>query len=392
MVAVVAGYFCLDIAPDLSHMPEGQFLAYFRPGRLLQIGEAKFSGGGAVSNTGLVLNRLGTPTQFIAKVGADPFGRALCEIVAEQDPGLLEGIRMDEAASTSYTLIFDPPGIDRIFINFPGANDTFSIKDIDFEIIAKANLFHFGYPPGMRQFYLNDGDELVSLYKQVKSLGITTSLDTSFPDPTRESGKVNWKLLIKRTLPFVDIFQPSVEELLFMLRHDTYQTMAESPGGVISAVTPDLLADLSDELLSLGVKIVLIKLGQRGAYLRTAGKAVLQQMGNAAPQDLSGWSNQELWAPCFEVEVVGTTGSGDAAIAGFLSAVLRNTSPQLALTIAVAAGACSVEGPDSLSCVLTWERTVDRINHGWQRHHLDLSPEGWCKDETLDLWVKPKVV
>jgi sugar/nucleoside kinase (ribokinase family) len=163
MLAVVAGYFCLDIAPDLSHIPEGQFLAYFRPGRLLQIGEAKFSGGGAVSNTGLALNRLGTSTQFSAKVGADPFGHALCEIVAEQDSSLLEGIQIDGTAATSYTLIFDPPGLDRTFINYPGTNDTFSIKDVDFNSVADAHLFHFGYPPGMRQFYLNDGNELVAL-------------------------------------------------------------------------------------------------------------------------------------------------------------------------------------------------------------------------------------
>lgn len=389
MLAVVAGYFCLDIAPDLSHMPEGQFLTFFQPGRLLQIGEAKFAGGGVVSNTGLALNRLSTPTHLIAKVGADPFGRALCEIVAEQDPGLLLGIQIDETASTSYTLIFDPPGVDRTFINFTGPNDTFSIKDIDFDIITKAHLFHFGYPPGMRQFYLNDGDELVALYKQVKDLGITTSLDTSFPDPTREGGQVNWKLLIQKTLPFVDIFQPSVEELLYMLRHDTYQTLMDSSGGIISTVTPSLLADLSDELLELGVKIVLIKLGHRGAYLRTAGITALEQIGSASPRDLSSWSNQELWAPCFEVEVAGTTGSGDATIAGFLSAILRNTSPQLALTIAVAVGACSVEGPDPLSSILTWEVTMDRINHGWQRHPLNLSRDGWHKDKTYDLWVNP---
>ena len=392
MLAVVAGYFCLDIAPDLSHIPEGQFLAYFRPGRLLQIGEAKFSGGGAVSNTGLALNRLGTSTHFIAKVGNDPFGRALCEIVAEQDPSLLEGIQVNETESTSYTLIFDPPGLDRTFINYPGMNDTFSIEDIDFDAITKAHLFHFGYPPGMRQFYLNKGEELVALYKKIKNLGITTSLDTSFPDPTREGGKVNWKLLLQRTLPFIDIFQPSVEELLYMLRHDTYQTLAETPGGVISAVTPDMLADLSEELLSLGVKIVLIKLGERGAYLHTAGEAALEQMGKATPKDFSDWSDQQLWAPCFDVKVVGTTGSGDAAIAGFLSAILRNTSPQQALTMAVAVGACSVEGPDPLSCVLTWQDTLDRISQGWQRHPLELSPQGWWKDETYQLWIKPKEI
>ena len=388
MRAVVAGYFCLDIAPNLDHLPAGQFRTLFQPGRLLQVGEAKFSGGGVVSNTGLVLHRLGIPTNFNTKVGADPFGRALCEIVAEQDRDLLKGIQIDESESTSYTLIFDPPGVDRSFINYTGTNDTFSLGDVDFDIIANSHLFHFGYPPGMRQFYLNDGNDLVALYKKVKSVGTTTSMDTSLPDPTREGGRINWKLLLQRTLPYVDIFQPSIEELLFMMHPDTYEALAKSPGGAIAAVTPNLLTDLSDELLDLGVNIVLIKLGHRGAYLRTGDKPALQKMGRAAPQDLSTWKNRELWAPCFQVEVAGTTGSGDATIASFLSAILRNTSVQQALTMAVAVGACSVEGPDSLSCVLTWKNTADRIDQGWPRHPLDLSVYGWEIDEIHELWVK----
>jgi sugar/nucleoside kinase (ribokinase family) len=389
MRAVVAGYFCLDIAPNLDHLPAGQFRTLFQPGRLLQVGEAKFSGGGVVSNTGLVLHRLGIPTHFNTKVGADPFGRALCEIVAEQDRDLLKGIQIDESESTSYTLIFDPPGVDRSFINYTGTKDTFSLGDIDFDIIGNSHLFHFGYPPGMRQFYLNDGNDLVALYKKVKSVGTTTSLDTSLPDPTREGGRINWKLLLERTLPYVDIFQPSIEELLFMMHPDTYEALAKSPEGAITAVTPNLLTDLSDELLDLGVNIVLIKLGHRGAYLRTGDKPALQKMGRAAPQDLSSWKNQELWAPCFQVDVAGTTGSGDATIASFLSAILRNTPVQRALTMAVAVGACSVEGPDSLSCVLTWENTADRIDQGWPRHPLNLSVYGWEKDEIHKLWVKP---
>ena len=174
-----------------------------------------------------------------------------------------------------------------------------------------------------------------------------------------------------------------------MLHPDTYENLANTPGGVIPAVTPNLLTDLSDELLDLGVKIVLIKLGHRGAYLRTADKPALQRIGRAAQQDLSSWNNQEMWAPCFQVEVAGTTGSGDATIASFLSAILRGTSVRQALTMAVAVGACSVEGLDPLSSVLTWENTINRIDQGWPRHPLDLSPYGWENDEIHELWVKP---
>jgi sugar/nucleoside kinase (ribokinase family) len=386
MLAVVAGYFCLDIAPNLDHIPEGQFLNLLKPGRLLQVGDAKFAGGGAVSNTGLTLHRLGIPTYLMAQIGADPFGRALCEIIAEQDQNLLEGIHTSENGATSYTLIFDPPGLDRSFINFSGPNDTFCAADLDYDVIARAQLFHFGYPTAMRQFYINDGMELERLYERVKACGATTSLDTSFPDPTKTG--ISWKSILQRALPHVDIFQPSIEEILFIMQPDTFQSIIESSGDIIAAVTPSLLSDLSAELLEMGVKLVLIKLGKRGAYLRTAGERQLEEMGRATLKDTAAWSNLELWTSSFQVNVGGTTGSGDAAIAGFVSSILRNTSAQQALLMAVAVGACSVSGPDPSSGVLSWEKTWARINLGWQQYPLDLSAYGWQKDPKHLVWAR----
>ena len=68
----------------------------------------------------------------------------------------------------------------------------------------------------------------------------------------------------------------------------------------------------------MGAKIVGLKLGYRGIYLRTASEAVLQEMD--VPDHLTSrpGGGRELWAPCFQVEVVGTAGSGEATIAGFL--------------------------------------------------------------------------
>ena len=72
-------------------------------------------------------------------------------------------------------------------------------------------------------------------------------------------------------------------------------------------------------------------------------------------------------APCFKVEVVGTVGSGDCTIAGFLSALLRDFAPAEAARMAVAVGACNVEAADTLSGVRTWEETIERIATGWKQ-------------------------
>jgi sugar/nucleoside kinase (ribokinase family) len=111
-------------------------------------------------------------------------------------------------------------------------------------------------------------------------------------------------------------------------------------------------------------------------------------MGRAVPRDANGWANQEIWAPCFAVSVVGTTGSGDATIAGFLSALLRGFSPDQAVTAAVAVGACNVEAADALSGIRTWEETMERIQSGWQRRTLHLSDPGWLADPVNGNWRK----
>ena len=55
------------------------------------------------------------------------------------------------------------------------------------------------------------------MYARVKALGVTTSLDSCGIDPLSPVGRINWELILERTIPFVDIFMPSAEELCYML-------------------------------------------------------------------------------------------------------------------------------------------------------------------------------
>jgi sugar/nucleoside kinase (ribokinase family) len=385
--AVVAGHICLDVIPDLAGIAPGKFETVFLPSRLVDVGPATLSTGGAVSNTGLALSRLGIETRLIGKVGDDLFGQAIKQIVTAHGPDLAAGMVADETASTSYTVVISPPGVDRIFLHCPGANDTFGAADVGHEAVAETRLFHFGYPPLMQRMFEDDGTELTEMFRRVKTLGVTTSLDLAVPDPISAAGRANWRAILQATLPHVDICLPSVEEILYMLRRETYERF-RATGDLPAQVTPPLLSDLSRELLAMGARIVGFKLGHRGLYLHTAGQSAIEALGTARPSNPSAWTGKELWAPCFRVDVVGATGAGDATIAGFLAALLRDLSPEEALTAAVAVGACNVEAADALSGVRPWEETWRRVESGWARHHLDLESPGWRFDDACHLWVK----
>ena len=356
--AIVAGHICLDIIPDLSANIAGEFNSVFQPGKLINVGAAAISTGGAVSNTGLALHRLGIDTRLITKVGSDQFGQVVRQIVASNAPHLADGISSSTKTSTSYTVVISPPGSDRIFLHNPGANDDFCADDVRDEDVRDARLFHFGYPPLMAGMFADNGSQLTEIFRHVKSLGLTTSLDMALPDPASPAGRADWLTILKNTLPHVDIFLPSLDEILFMLKRD-----------VKSMLSAQLLTEVSDELLAMGAKMVVLKLGDRGLYLRVASADVLQNLGRARPTHINVWANYENWSPCFQVDVVGTTGAGDATIAGFLAALLRDLPPDEAMNAALAVGACNVEGPDALSGIRSWSDTINRISAGWARRN-----------------------
>lgn len=388
--AVVAGHLCLDVIPDLSGATHNRFENMFLPGRLVQVGPVTFSTGGPVSNTGLALHKLGISTRLMGKVGDDLFGQAIQQLIRGFHPNLTDGMIVDPSVSSSYTVVISPPGVDRMFLHCPGANDTFSVNDVRYNVVAQARLFHFGYPPIMRSMFADGGEQLAEIFRRAKDTGVTTSLDMALPDPASEAGRANWTAILKKTLPYVDIFLPSIEEILFMLRRNTYDDLCTAMGSpnFLPLITPDLLSDLSRQLMDMGAKIVCLKLGDRGLYLRTANRPAIEAAGRACPANPAAWANIELWTACFQAKLVGTTGSGDATIAGFLSALLREMSPAQAATAAVAVGGCNVEAADTLSGVRPWEETMARVSAGWPKYHLELNAAGWQFDAGNQLWVK----
>lgn len=372
--ALVAGHICLDIIPELHS------LVTFEPGRLVEAGPAKLSTGGAVSNTGLALTKLGLNTRLLGKVGNGAFSRAVRHILDEHQPGLSDSIVVTPGQSTSYTIVINLSGQDRMFLHYPGANGKFTADDVPAESLVDTKLMHFGYPPLMERMYADDGAELERLFQRAKAANATTSLDMSLPDPESPSGQADWLTILKRVLPYVDIFVPSIEELLYMLDRATFDRLR---GAVMGHVPSAIYRKLAEQSIALGAKIVAIKAGTRGLYVRTSGS--LEGMGRGAPANPGEWIDQELWSPCFKVETQGTTGAGDATIAGFLMGLLRGMSPTECAIAGTATGAFCCERPDALSGIRSWEETRARVEAGWDTLSPDLNKD-WVR--TDHVWVR----
>lgn len=359
---ISAGHICLDITPVFpAEKQYNQLNDILEPGKLINVDAANVNTGGSVANTGLALKILGENVELMGKVGNDAFGNMIADILSKYGAG---GLIKDENSSSSYSVVLAIPGIDRVFLHNPGANDTFTNSDIPESSLNDAALFHFGYPPLMRSMYLNDGEELVKIFKRVKEKDIATSLDFAAIDSKAESGKVDWKSILKRVLPYVDFFVPSFEELCYIIDPERFEALNAMGGDMAENIDMERDAKpLADKLLAMGCKVVLIKCGIQGMYYKTADKAVISQVGERLGLDIDVWSDKEGIQPCFKAEkVLSATGAGDTSIAAFLASVLEGYEPAKCVALAAAEGAQAVTTYDALSGLKTLEELCDKID------------------------------
>lgn len=334
---ISAGHICLDITP--VYKPGLEFSSAadaFVPGSLVNVDAADVHTGGSVSNTGLALRRLGADVRLLGKVGDDALGKLAISILEGYG---VNGIITDPSCSTSYSIVLSPPGIDRIFLHNPGANDCFRASDVPDSALEDAELFHFGYPPIMKCMYENEGEELISLFKKVNGKGLLTSLDMAMVGAGSEAASADWRSILEKLLPYVDFFVPSFEEIAFMLGKTDYD---------INAL--DLEKDvrpIAGELRKMGASVVLIKCGTAGLYYSS--------------------ENEEGAQPAFKADkVCSATGAGDTCIAAFLISVLNGKSIAESARLAAAEGACCVTAYDALSGLKPLDELERRISCGWE--------------------------
>lgn len=366
---IAAGHICLDITPVFPGKSTARLGDILSPGKLVNVGQADVHTGGSVANTGLAMKFFGADVSLMGKIGDDPFGEIVRNILKAH--GAEQGLLVSGQESTSYTVVLAVPGIDRMFLHNPGANHTFHTEDIPQEELEKAALFHFGYPPLIKSMYENDGAELQKMMKRAKACGAATSLDFAAIEPGSEADSADWGRILGNVIPYVDFLVPSVEELCYMLDRERFVQWQERAKGRDITEILDIEKDvrpLADRCMELGAKILLIKCGAPGIYYQTASQGTLEKIGEKLELDVSQWADLRGFEKSYVPDrVLSGTGAGDTSIAAFLTAVLAGYSPEMSMHLAAAAGASCVAAYDALSGLKPFAELEQRIQKGWDK-------------------------
>ncbi len=367
--AIVSGHICIDITPVFTDSTRnvselGQLL---KPGKLIQMSSADVHTGGSVANTGIAMKVLGADVSLMGKIGKDSFGDMVRSILDQYDAA--DGLIVDDGQITSYSVVLAPPGIDRIFLHCPGANDTFDGSEITDEMLDDTALFHFGYPTIMRKMYEDGGQNLASLFKRMKEHDIATSLDLAAIDPDSPAGRADWHAILSKVLPYVDFFVPSFEELCFMLDRSGYERLLDKAGSrdMTEILSTDKdIEPLARECIDMGAGSVLLKCGAPGLFFKAAED--MSKTGGRLGLDTAKWNGHSRFEKSFKIDrVISATGAGDTCIAAFLTSILEGAAPKEAVENAAAAGALCCMSYDAVSGLKSLRKIRKMIDLGWER-------------------------
>ncbi len=367
--AISAGHICIDITPIFPEVDNGSVSKILTPGKLINMNGVNIHTGGSVANTGLAMKILGADVTLMGKLGNDELGSMILDILKNYDAD--SGMIVADNEQSSYSVVIAMPGIDRIFLHDPGANDTFSYEDFDFEMIKDTDLFHFGYPTLMKKMYENDGQELVRIFRRIHENGTAISLDMSAVDPLSPAGKVDWKSILEKLLPYVDFFVPSVEELCFMIDRDRYDEWLDRADGrdITDIIALEDVKPLAQKAIDMGVSVTVIKCGAPGMYYKTSSNNNIVRLCDKLGLLCEEWCDKEGFEKSYVPDkVLSATGAGDTSIAAFLTTVLDGKSLKEALQMATATGACCVTAYDALSGLKSLPELKNKIANGWLKN------------------------
>lgn len=267
---VVVGSYAQDLTWTTQKFP--------RPGQTIT-GGFKSGPGGKGSNQAVAAARAGAATAYVGAIGDDPFGHALPAFYDGEGIKHVLSVK-DEPTGNAGIWVESSTGQNMIIIDL-GANYSLSIEDVPDGLIEGARIV----------ICQNESNLAINqdVFSRARAAGIATVLN---PAPMRDDFDVS-------ILKLTDILIPNETEFLLL---------AEMLG-VASDLTEDDLAAMDAEALhalcrQFNVPTVVVTLGSRGCLISETGGA-------------------RFIAAHKGINVVDTTGAGDAFVGGFAAGYCR---------------------------------------------------------------------
>ena len=300
----VIGLYILDIlGRPVTRIPDRGNVDFIEEIRLTVAGTA----GGTVVDTA----KLGLRSLAVGAVGDDE--KADWVLMTLQKHGIdISAMQRLPGVPTSATILNVRPNGDRPALHVRGASDHFDVPPALYDLVFDAPIIHLGGTGLLRRL---DGPASVTLLREAKARGCVVTFDLI-------AASAETATVVKPLLPYIDYFMPSIEEARDMSGQETPEECARF-------------------YLDLGATACVFTLGAEGAYY--------------AHRD-----GTRLTSPAYDIEVVDTTGCGDAFDAGFIAALHNRMDTETALRFAQASAGLVATGLGSDAGIVSFDGTLEK--------------------------------
>lgn len=284
----------------------GEAMAMFiadKLGPLHEISQYSRALAGAETNTAIGFARLGLHTGWVSKVGDDAFGKYIVHQLHKEKVNI-EQVMVDPLFPTGFQLkskvAQGDPEVQ--YFRKGSAASYLSVKDFNEHYFSRARHLHMtGIPLGISREMREFSQHALAF---MKIQGKTISFDPNLR-PSLWSSEKEMAAVTNETAFQADYVLPGIHEGKLLTGYDKPQ-------------------DIASFYLDKGVKLVVIKLGEQGAFYKT-----LQEEGTA-----DGFNVQE---------VVDTVGAGDGFAVGVVSGLLEELPLKESVLRGNAIGALAVQ-------------------------------------------------
>ena len=304
--ATIVGLYILDVlGRPVTKIPDGGNVEFIEELRLTVAGTA----GGTVVDCA----KLGLKTLAVGAVGDDE--KADFVIATLDKFGVdTSGFERIKNVPTSATILNVRPNGDRPALHLRGASDHFlppSKKNID---IFDCKIFHLGGTGLLKKL---DGQASVNLLKEAKERGCITTWDLI-------AATEDTLGIVEPLLPYIDYFMPSIEEASIMSGKNDPEEVAKF-------------------YIDKGVKNCVLTMGEKGSLFMS--------------------KDQKIITPAFDIQVVDTTGCGDAFDAGMITALAKDMDLKTSLKFSTATSGLVATGLGSDAGIVSFEDTIEKMEN-----------------------------
>ncbi|WP_350344363.1 PfkB family carbohydrate kinase [Proteinivorax tanatarense] len=271
------------------------------------VGKIVTSVGGVGRNIAENLARLNVPTSLLSAVGRDKHGRAIIEYSKEAGVDMSQILQTGKHNSGTYMAFLNDKNDLQVGLADMNIIDVIDTQYIESNLSLLKNAGIIVCDTNLRK------DTIEYIAHQANELNCTLVVEPVSVEKARK---------VKDILSYIDIITPNKEELeeICQMQLNSFEDYKRA----------------GDMLLSQGVRIVLLKLGEKGLFLYSDDSAEM--------------------IPSMADEIVDVTGGGDSLVGGFLAAYYKGIPLQQCAKIASICAALTLQCKDTVSPKLSWEK------------------------------------